>query len=608
MERVKTPCSLRFIDYLKSLPSDWVLEHFFEKSDAGRKILSSSMIERAAGEFCSRKSLQERFLELDSDLRLKCATIYLCGGQGMVAESAQRISGDPLIESFLVFVAKDEGARIRYFGFDQFEHSLRPVLARTFFEESKGPKNLHPETFPFWRPVSDTTIVAGLAFQRELQKSRTGGFSRKALNQLKNLTHDSTLSGRSRAQDPVAAGFLTGFCVIRNFLIETESEYTLNTECFNQWLKKNPQEQYAEIVEYAIILSGCLRLDLLKEILHNCDGHWISTSAFPESQRTSFIERLKVFESVGLITIRRSHHEIQFSPVQHFGEHGIDEAEGEHNSPIVIMPDFSTILSQEIPPAELFECLKICQLESFDKVYRGKIARGVIANALNQGVDGITIRDWYVKRGAPDNIITTIQEWVREFSRLYMSSDSIVVSSDERVTFQIASFEPLRKHLEPVSAHAVFRINPGSEQKVQEILSNLGFDPRMPSEQTPTVSCEGQLPKSLTDLRDTWSAVVEFAEEAEQESVPMKGTKYGTDLKALEMSELSHVIDYAILTGLRVRIDYEGSPYIKEGIYTILPLSIQKGIEPMIEAEVPRTRTKKQFYLKKILRIGVMYK
>ena len=85
----------------------------------------------------------------------------------------------------------------------------------------------------------------------------------------------------------------------------------------------------------------------------------------------------------------------------------------------------------------------------------------------------------------------------------------------------------------------------------------------------------------------------------------MRGTKYGSELKVLDTSEIVHVIDYAILTGGVVSFDYEGSPYLKQGIYTVKPLSFQKGIDPAFEGEVTRTKSKKMFYLRKIRKIGV---
>jgi len=170
---------------------------------------------------------------------------------------------------------------------------------------------------------------------------------------------------------------------------------------------------------------------------------------------------------------------------------------------------------------------------------------------------------------------------------------------------QISSFEQLRRHLEPVAAHAVFRIHQGHEQKVIDLLQSLGFDPRTPGELPGALQCEERTVDFPVESRE-WQPVTEPGTATEEPQPSMRGTKYGAELKALDLNEMVHVIDYAILTGQRILIDYEGSPYIKPNVYTILPLGIQKGVEPIIEAEVPRTRTRKQFYLRKIKRIGVV--
>jgi len=74
------------------------------------------------------------------------------------------------------------------------------------------------------------------------------------------------------------------------------------------------------------------------------------------------------------------------------------------------------------------------------------------------------------------------------------------------------------------------------------------------------------------------------------------------------LSEIIHVIDYAILTGQPLIFDYEGSPYVKEAVYTVTPVDCQKGIDPILEGIVLKTRSKRQFYVKKIRKIGVLPK
>jgi hypothetical protein len=57
--------------------------------------------------------------------------------------------------------------------------------------------------------------------------------------------------------------------------------------------------------------------------------------------------------------------------------------------------------------------------------------------------------------------------------------------------------------------------------------------------------------------------------------------------------------------GKALTVEYLGSPYIKEGVYTVSPLSVHKAGEPFFEAEAKAGKSKKKFLLRKIKRIGV---
>ncbi|MFP4162927.1 MAG: hypothetical protein ACLFQB_02525 [Chitinispirillaceae bacterium] len=587
------------------LPHQWVLDHLIKKEEGTRRILSSSMVEETARKFISRASLSQSFLELSPQLQLKCSLVYLMGGRGLNAAEFGSIE-DPLIKSFLVFAAKDQSGTVKYFGFDEFEPYLRAHMSQVLADAAKVKDNARiPPVLP-WRPLNDLAAVCGMAFQKQLTRSRTGGLSRTALNLLKKLIHDATVTGRSRSGvGDTAAGFLISFALKKAFLTAEEPEYSLNAHCYESWRLKTLKEQLRSLNDYALAFSGYLRADLLKDLLSRSRGYWCSLSFIPESDRKGFLGALKAFQFLGWLDLGKSGSDVRFAAVPRTDESPEHLFAQQHKPPIMVMPDFSTLLPQESSPAEIFSYYRLGTLSDFDKIYKGVIDKASICNALSRGVEPTLLRDWLVERQAPSNVITTVQEWIREFSRLYVSSNSILVSADERVTLQVSSFEPLRKYLEPVSAHAVFRIHPGSEQKVMDVLANLGFDPRTPGEQKKTVHCEEKSSEVLFPEME-WEPVTETADVSEEAQPAMRGTKYGAELKTLELNEMVHVIDYAILTGQRIIIDYEGSPYIKQNLYTILPLNIQKGVEPMIEAEVPRTRTRKQFYLRKITRIGVV--
>jgi hypothetical protein len=86
----------------------------------------------------------------------------------------------------------------------------------------------------------------------------------------------------------------------------------------------------------------------------------------------------------------------------------------------------------------------------------------------------------------------------------------------------------------------------------------------------------------------------------------IRGSKYGAAMKTLELSEVVQVIDYAILTSQQLTLAYEGSPYVRKGTYTLTPIVCSKGVEPLLDAELQRTGSRRQFYVKKISAIGVV--
>ena len=66
------------------------------------------------------------------------------------------------------------------------------------------------------------------------------------------------------------------------------------------------------------------------------------------------------------------------------------------------------------------------------------------------------------------------------------------------------------------------------------------------------------------------------------------------------------MIDYAILTSQRIAVSYDGSPYLRKGMYTLTPIVCSKGPEPLLDAQLQRNGTRKQFYVRKIGAIGVI--
>ena len=609
-----------FRDYVGGLPHQWIFDHLIAGVGGARRILSSAMIKEAVVKFSAKASLAARFKGLEPEQRLKCARTYLMGGNGLGLDDPPAYAEEPLLTSLLVFAAQNgAGGEMRLFGFDEFEPALRASMAEALAEAGvAGECASAPSVCP-WRPLSDVAAFCALAAQGQLTRSVHGGLSRSALNALKRLVHDSTLTGKSVSDGELGhpAGFLTGFCLNEGLIIDAGAEYRVNRQRLSAWLDRSMKERLNKLTAYAAGFLGGFGLGLAREMLGCSGGRWLSVNSLvSEPERGALARAVNVLAFLGYVHIGSSPASsgIRFVPCKLVDDADADDADKlfakEPKRDTVVMSDFSAVIPQEVPPAELFEFSKVGILCALDKVYKGQITKESVSNALSAGTDPEEMRGWLRARNASANVIKTVDEWMREFSRLFVCGGPMLMTADEKVTRQIASFEPLRKHIVEVSAHTVFGIRPGSEQKVQDILEKLGFDTRTSGGLADiVVKHEEKASDMRNDIRavqEQWQPLTDFSSTPEPTKPAMRWTKYSSELKALEISELIQVVDYALLTGNALRIDYDGSASIKQSIYTVMPVSIDKGIDAAVEAEIPCVRGRKQFYLNKIKRIGVV--
>ncbi|MCL2688347.1 MAG: hypothetical protein FWE57_00680 [Chitinispirillia bacterium] len=607
MNFVNQPGLMRFQDYVKKLPHQWILDNLICEDGSTRRILSSAMIEEAVSKFTGAGELIRRFEELPDNLKLKCSQVYLMGGNGSAQSASNDLLNDPLISSLLVFAAQNRGLT-KYFGFDEFEPVLRPVMAKTLVQKGLIPNTpVKGALVCTWRPLNDVAAACSLVFHNLIKCSRYGGISRSGLNLLKRLVHDPTLTGKGKTyagEHP--AGFLIGYCLKETLIVNVENGYALNLSIVKAWLKKSVKTRLGDIMSFASVFCGHFGFELLREMLNDCGASRVSVKGIVGDQdRETLLQALKVLEFLGHLTLEESGSGLFFTPCRHAKEDPDKVLLNQRPGLMTVMTDFSVIIPQEISPAELFGYAYIGMLKSFDKVYKGQINRHSVCNAMSHGIDDTDMRLWLFKRSSPANVLSTVEEWCREFSRLYVSHDTVLVSSDKKITVQLSAYEQLRDHLTIVSADAVFRIRNGSEPRVFEILEKLGFDPRTPDERPAIIpAAENQ---AAAAAEKQWKPLTDFSSVNDTERpLPMRRTKYGSELKALDISEMTHVVDYAILTAQHIIIDYEGSSLIKPNVYTVLPLGLQKGADPIIEAQTPRSKSRKMFFLRKVKKIGVL--
>ena len=592
---------LRFSDYVKMLPTQWVFEHFFNKAGPTRQILSSSAINDRVRQFSQPDAVAARYESLEAGEQITCALAYLMGKKGLAAVGSVDLS-DSLVQTFLVYASRNKRGEICYRGFPEFETILRPLFAAKLSVAAAARGKVLPVPERQGNCTNDITIAVTLASQGFLEKKKQGGLTRNGLQKMEKLTSDAS----SLQEQGSIAEMLVKYCVHAGIMGENEKGYFHCSDRFDAWLLRGTEERSADILEFTVGFSGSWRINILRELVSNAGGGWLSCTLFPENVRKAAIDTLRILCWAGVVALSRVGTDTVFGAPR--GKEQEENRPSKITDKIVLMPDFTAVIPPESSPEHLYHFGKIGVVQSLDRVYKGTISREILNDSLSNGLDGpfllTMLEDW----AAPANVIATVREWVREFYRLYLSTGPMLVTTDEKVSFQIASFGPLKQYLEPLPSHAVFRIKKGAEDKVRECLAQMGFDHRMPDRER----AESQQPAVATDGADVlgenapeaWEPVVDLSAKTDSKPLSLRGKKYGAGLKKLDLNEIMHIIDYAILTGTELVLDYAGSPFIKKGEYTVAPRSCQKGADPQLDAML-KSGLKKQFHVRKISKIGV---
>jgi hypothetical protein len=582
------------------LPSSWVFEHFFKTGRARRRVLSSNAILEGVRSFSMAAAVRQQFESLGPQERLACSLAYLNSG-GVTAS----LSGsDPptgaldsaLVRSFLVYAGRNAGGAVRYFGFPEFEPVLRELCAETIAGAGAVPADTRKAiTFGKGKPpvphqLNDIAVMAVLALHGVLAKKQGGVLTGAALDAIARLTPE----GRECPAD------LLVFCGLQaGLLSENAGGYTCNAEAFEAWLLKPADQRLSQIVRCAVSFAGSWSVELLHETFRKAGGARLSCAVFPEDDRPSAMTALRRLRWAGVVELSGTGGETLFGAGQETGPCAAEPEQGA----VIVLPDFTAVIAQEARPEDLYGFGLIGTLLSLDQVYKGAVERRVLNDSLARGVPAEIVLGRLEAWRAPRNVIETVREWIREFQRLYLTCCPMLVAADEKVAFEIGSYGPLRGFLEPVPAHTLFRIRPGAEAAVKEILGTMAYDYRMPCRDDVREAVNGGKGASACQS-EQWEPVVGAFKEPPALLLEMRGKKYGTGLKTFDLNETMHVIDFAILTGQVLMIDYGGSHRLRRGIYAMKPFSRTGGAEPLLEGSLSGGR-KKRFHVRKIKRIGV---
>jgi hypothetical protein len=624
---------LHFSDYLNRLPGNLVFERFVKGSAQGRKIVSASTIKDVVVRFAGEKSLKDTFSRLSRDAGYFISLAYLFGRRGLSFDQVGRPEeksgrrgeggvgrevkagnaglpweGDELLNSFLVYAAKDDQGKRYYVGFDEFEPFLRTVLAHAIVEKIRTPQQKDGHFFPPELCSRDIAMVVALASQEKLTKTKTGQLSKAS-----DLAVDRLLHGAHSSFDSVA-GFARPILLgieyaHRKGLIALHGEkYLACHEKMSAWMARPAQDLASDFVAFAFSSQPLWRKSMVNEMLSVADNPWLCASSFGTGMKNETTAAVKLFAYLGLVEYCKIGGDYLFRGPRRAppGRNGISGDRQTQSATVIIVPDFSVMLSQEITPEALYWFSKIGTLESLDKVYKGKISKEVLCDSLAAGISAEKLLELLGNWRCPGNVLETAKEWIREFSRVFMETGAIVVSSEEKVTKQLRAYGPLAQCLSPVPAHCIFKVIKGKEDTVAALLAEMGFDPRSPLQKPSEASGERQGDYgSLVKNESKLAPIFDYGEDEENSGCRFQQGKYSSQMKALEPTELIHVIDFSLLMGCNLRIEYNGSPGVRKGVYLVHPLQCHKSPQPLLEAESGRTSVKKAFLLERIAKIGV---
>ncbi len=596
-----------FEEYLGLLPADLIFEKFLTRADRNRKILSSSLIHDAARGFTADQSLRAAFGKLSPGARLMCAAIYLAGERGVPAPGLRGFA-DELLSSFLVFAEKDGtvSPSYRYVGFPELEPKLAALAAETLAGAAAVATPLACRAPLPWYCLTDVVMCVALALLGKLQRTKKGELSKTAGTCLRTFLHAShdLPADEDWPAEPRAAciSLLLSYATERGLLAESEESYTAPHRAVAEWLARPLEARHADFCEFAFDNGLLWSRPVMDGMFDRAAGRALSTAGFPPAAKKEAGTCAAVLWYCGYLDACKKSGSITFTSAPKRDLASLVKELPENR--VTLLPDFSAVLSQEILPEELYWFTRVGEISSFDRVYKGTIRRDIINNSLSDGVDGKGLADRLAAWKAPRNVVETAREWIREFSRLHVTSHACVVSFDVKASRQILSYEPLKKLVTPARPDSIFSIRHGSEAEVRRILSGMGFDPREPGETAAEV--RDAPPELFPEEPRRVVPVVAFEPDVVGTPArPVRTGKYGERLKELDINDMLHVLDYAVLMGQNATIEYLGSPRVRTGTYQVRPVAVHKAQEPLLEAETGPKKARKTFLVRKIAKIGV---
>jgi len=584
-----------FEEYIRKLPPQTVFDTFLADSTRKRKILSNSVIKDIVSSFSAPENLETRFNSLHTEAKLICAESYLFLPQGTSPANIDEHYNE-ILKSSLGYLIKNDEDRHFIRGFSSFAPILRPHIADFLRHELSVPSKKKIRFLAHWQIVNDIAVTILHLSRAEFQLTRTGLLSKAAFSLAKKTLHFTHQSWKSENSTVIET--ILDYALRENILFAEKNAYYLS-ESAHEWFARSIDEIYDDFYHFCKTERLCWDLDMVEAFGSQKDPSWITTKKLTDWGTAQALKNASLCHFLGLLDIRKDEGEIHIN----FHKSPTDTVSSADQSGIMVLPDYTCIIPQEISPQSIYRFSLIGEIHSLDQVYKGKITKERLFDSLSGGYDESLLIETLEQWNTPTNIVASFKEWIREYNRVALTNIPFVISQGSDMASQLQSYEPLKELIEPVPADTIFKIKEGKEKRVEEILRSLGFDTRFPQQKTKP---REELSPLFAQVDSESSEIVFNIEQSGSAVSRRNGGKYGSELKKRSDIELENIIDYAILMGKGLTFEYAGHEKIPDGTYTIEPVRLVRGQEFGIEGRISGETTLTFFPKTGIQRIGVI--
>ena len=445
---------ITFSNYVRQLPSNIVLEYLNVASSS--KILTSGVYDSITSKVFDGNYIDLTLQSVSSDLRAEIFKIYICGDSGKKVSSSRQKA--QILKTFLAFEGLD-GNSDTLFGFPD----LSPLIAKRFAQNLSVCKEQSRPLYFSSTFLSDFVVILDMFHTSESKICNNKNYSQRWTELLKERCGIGKLfTAHEKLQ--VVLDFILAFSRFCGAKFEdADSKLSLLSKA-QDLLQRVAEEIDGDFPKIIAKFSKCIDFEFLRSLADE-DGERVKLDMKGLDEIAETVDfSLKFFHWCGLIELSSGGDFVIRKNASLPFENG-------H-----ILPDFSVYIPIGVNPLQLNKILYSTKICSVDVIYRGKIDRKRVEEALVSGVTENEIISILQEWKVPMWLQKTIEEWIYSFNRAFLDLPYIAVKND--VAASIASHAQLKEKILPMEGYTFLKIKSGEENSVFQVLEKIGFDLR----------------------------------------------------------------------------------------------------------------------------------